>query len=61
MPAITEHQLSEFADVFVRLGWRGIENIFGRRTSINERLIQHLGDDLLARRREYMRAQRMAA
>lgn len=37
----------DFEVVFVRFGWRGIEHIFGARTSVNKRWIEQSGRDRL--------------
>jgi hypothetical protein len=43
-----------FAEVFIRTGWRGIEEAYGSRTGCNRRWIAQLGDhDLLRARRDY--------
>jgi hypothetical protein len=43
-----------FAETFVRWGWRGVETVFGARTSCNKRwLAQCGGCSLIAERREY--------
>lgn len=48
-----------FAEVFIREGWRGVEVAFGARTSVNKRWIREAGgDELKARRLEYRRSQR---
>ena len=51
----------DFETVFVQYGWRGIERLFGARTSINVRWIEESGrEDLLALRRRYRKGDAMA-
>jgi hypothetical protein len=48
---------AEFAEVFVSGGYRNVEHLFGRRTSINILFRQMCGGDaLIAARREVRRA-----
>lgn len=43
-----------FAETFIRWGWRGVETVFGARTSCNKRWVQELGGcNLIQRRLEY--------
>lgn len=43
-----------FAESFVRHGWRGVETIYGSRTSCNKRWVQDCGGcSLIAERRAY--------
>lgn len=48
----------DFERVFILRGWRGIETIFGARTTINQRWIAECGgvDALQMRRRAYRAA-----
>lgn len=44
-----------FAEVFTRVGWRGVEAAYGSRTGCNRRWIDDCGgDDLFAARRDYL-------
>lgn len=46
---------ADFAETFIREGWRGVEAKYGFHTRINKRCIDEAGgDDLVKRRREYM-------
>ncbi|MGL4833093.1 MAG: hypothetical protein ACRCXH_01600 [Shewanella sp.] len=58
MPNLTSHQLSEFAEAFIHYGWRGVENIFGRRNTINKMIVDHLDRTMGLRemRKEYRKA-----
>jgi hypothetical protein len=51
-----------FPETFVRWGWRGVETVFGARTSCNKRWVNECGGgELIAERREYrqrLRSQR---
>ncbi|GLT02954.1 hypothetical protein GCM10007897_43850 [Sphingobium jiangsuense] len=38
---------SDFDFVFVKHGWRGVENFFGARTAVNKRWLQERGADRL--------------
>lgn len=43
-----------FSESFIRWGWRGVETIFGSRTSCNKRWIRECGGcELIEQRREY--------
>ncbi|MBT2133959.1 hypothetical protein KK137_06395 [Croceibacterium sp. LX-88] len=43
-----------FAEVFIRVGWRGVEEAYGSRTGCNRRWIDDCGGEtLFALRREY--------
>lgn len=43
-----------FAETFVRWGWRGVETVFGARTSCNKRWVQECGGcELISERRDY--------
>ena len=43
-----------FAEIFVRFGWRGVEVVYGSRTSCNARWIEQCGGKTLkAERRDY--------
>ena len=45
-----------FAETFVRWGWRGIETVFGARTSCNKRWVDECGGAaLVIERRDYRR------
>lgn len=54
---------TDFRDVFIRDGWRGIERYFGARTSLMMHWIELSGGlaQLQAERREFRRAQFEAA
>lgn len=46
---------ADFAETFVREGWRGVEAKYGFHTRINKRCIDEAGGEILiAKRREYM-------
>lgn len=46
---------ADFAETFIREGWRGVEAKYGFHTRINKRCIAEAGgEDLIRRRREYM-------
>lgn len=45
----------DFADTFIREGWRGVEAKYGFHTRTNKRCIEAAGgEDLVRQRREYM-------
>lgn len=45
----------DFAETFIREGWRGVEAKFGFHTRTNKRCIEQAGgEELIQRRREYM-------
>ncbi|MGL4640507.1 MAG: hypothetical protein ACRCVX_12365 [Shewanella sp.] len=59
MTNLSSAQFEEFYGVFIRMGWRGVENIFGRRNTINKQIVDYLdADGLREKRREYLRGQR---
>ena len=46
---------ADFAETFIREGWRGVEAKFGFHTRTNKRCIEQAGgEELIKRRREYM-------
>jgi len=50
---------SDFAEVFIREGWRGVEAAYGARTAVNKRWLREAGgEDLKRRRMEYRRSRR---
>ncbi|MBB3928837.1 hypothetical protein GGR43_004582 [Sphingobium jiangsuense] len=49
-----------FAEVFIVGGWRGVETVFGSRTSCNKRWVEECGgSDLKAQRQAYLAGRRL--
>ena len=42
----------DFEEVFIRTGWRGIEEAYGARTGVNKRWVREAGEDELKRKRK---------
>ncbi|WP_202185036.1 hypothetical protein [Blastomonas sp. CCH9-A1] len=57
IPPFAKRIPREFKEVLDESGWREVEHLFGKRTSVNRRWVEHLGgkDYLQARKRERKR------
>lgn len=55
------HPPHDFGPVFVQMGWRGVERIFGARTSVNKRWLVAAGEARLKQLRLRYRRGDLAA